>query len=229
MATVKLLSGESIPAVGLGVYRASPGEAYEAVKSALQLGYRHVDTAQVYGNEGDVGKAVADSGLPRQDVFITSKVWLDNWGYDGTLASVKATLQRLQSPYVDLMLLHAPGAPATRADTWRALEDAKAQVSASHQGGMGYAQPRLVHRWFATIAPVHRPAPSAATCGTDPTAISTSCIVFNMRRAGRALTAVPTAWHHAGEPCSSLAHPHATQRQPLAHSHTGALSEGHEG
>ena len=128
ITAVKLLSGESIPVVALGVYRARPDETYAAVKSALSLGYRHIDTAQVYGNESEVGKAVKDSGIPRPDVFITSKVWLDNWGYDSTLASLKATLQRLQTPYVDLMLLHAPGEPASRADTWRALEDAKSQV-----------------------------------------------------------------------------------------------------
>ncbi|GAB9467992.1 Voltage-gated ion channel [Globisporangium polare] len=122
--TKKLPSGASIPVVGLGVYQSEPGaETYDAVASALKLGYRHVDTAQYYQNEADVGKAVRDSGLPREQVFVTSKLFLSFWGYDKAVAAIKESNAKLGLGYIDLFLLHAPGDAATRAETWRALED----------------------------------------------------------------------------------------------------------
>ncbi|PSC75258.1 Aldo keto reductase [Micractinium conductrix] len=125
MNAVRLATGALLPSPGLGVYRsAAGGECLAAVASALRLGYRHIDTAQLYGNEGDVGRAVAESGLRREEVFITTKIWTSNWGYDACRASLRQSLAELGTPYADLVLLHAPGDPATRADTWRALEDA---------------------------------------------------------------------------------------------------------
>lgn len=125
---VQLSSGHMMPTIGLGVYKASSGgETYRAVLSALQLGYRLIDTAQVYGNEADVGAAVRDSGIPREEVFVTSKVWRANWGYNAALNSIKASLLALGTGYIDLMLLHAPGEPHTRAETWKACEDAVAK------------------------------------------------------------------------------------------------------
>lgn len=125
MNVVRLSTGILLPSPGLGVYRsAAGGECYNAVLSALRLGYRHIDTAQLYGNEADVGRAVADSGLRREQVFVTTKVWTSQWGYERARASIRQSLDELGMAYVDLCLLHAPGDPATRADTWRALEDA---------------------------------------------------------------------------------------------------------
>ena len=125
-AALSLASGARIPVLGLGMYRAAPGEeTYHAVLSGLRAGYRHVDTAQVYDNEADVGRAVLDSGVPREDIFVTSKLWLGQWGHARAKAAVKESLQRLGLPYVDLFLLHAPGAAATRAETWRALEECR--------------------------------------------------------------------------------------------------------
>ncbi|PNH11932.1 Prostaglandin F synthase [Tetrabaena socialis] len=119
-----------MPTVGLGVYKSVPGdETYTAVLSALGLGYRHIDTAQVYGNEADVGRAVRDSGIPRGQVFVTSKVWRDNYGYDSGLASIQSSVERVGLGYLDLMLLHAPGDPARREGAWRALEEAVKQAS----------------------------------------------------------------------------------------------------
>lgn len=127
MNCVQLWQGV-IPTVGLGVYRSPPGpETYNAVYSALKLGYRHVDTAQVYQNEKDVGSAIAqylqdDPMITRADIFITTKVWLSNFGSEACAKSVEQSLEKLQTPYIDLVLLHAPGDPSSRADTWRALE-----------------------------------------------------------------------------------------------------------
>ncbi|DAZ93205.1 TPA: hypothetical protein N0F65_011746, partial [Lagenidium giganteum] len=123
-----LPSGAKIPAIGLGVYQSEPGaETYNAVLSALKIGYRHVDTAQFYQNEEDVGRALKDSGIPRQDVFITTKLFINKWGYDAATEAVKDSVKKLGTGYVDLLLLHAPGDKALRAETWRALEDLQAQ------------------------------------------------------------------------------------------------------
>ena len=127
MNCIQLLNGV-IPNVGLGVYRSASGpETYNAVYSALQLGYRHVDTAQVYRNEQDVGSAIVqylqdDPTITRADIFVTTKVWLNNFGYESCIKSVEESLVKLQTPYIDLVLLHAPGDSSSRADTWRALE-----------------------------------------------------------------------------------------------------------
>lgn len=123
-----LPSGARIPSVGLGVFQATnPHEAYEAVLSALQLGYRHIDTARDYENEAEVGRAVRDSGIPRDQVFITSKLFPTDWGYDRAIACVRESNDRIGLGYVDLFLLHAPGDRVTRAETWRALEDLQQQ------------------------------------------------------------------------------------------------------
>jgi diketogulonate reductase-like aldo/keto reductase len=119
-----LPSGARIPTVGLGVFQATnPEEAYEAVVAALALGYRHIDTARDYENEAEVGRAVRDSGLPRDQIFITSKLFPTDWGYDRAIECVRESNARIGLGYVDLFLLHAPGNRATRAETWRALED----------------------------------------------------------------------------------------------------------
>ncbi|KXZ54115.1 hypothetical protein GPECTOR_5g217 [Gonium pectorale] len=127
---VKLSSGHHMPTIGLGVYRSAPGsETYDAVLSALRLGYRHIDTAQLYGNEADVGRAVRDSGVPREQVFVTSKLWRDSYGTESGLAAVRASVERSGLGWLDLMLLHSPSAdPGRREAAWRALEAAVQQV-----------------------------------------------------------------------------------------------------
>lgn len=119
--TLRLNTGKEIPSVGLGVFRASPRETRSAVKEALSLGYRHIDTAQIYGNEADVGAAVKESGLPREEIFVTTKLWNSEQGYDSALRAFDASLARLGLGYVDLFLLHWP-VPKKRLDSWRALE-----------------------------------------------------------------------------------------------------------
>ena len=121
-SSVRLNSGAEIPRVGLGVYQAARGEETQrAVGEALRAGYRHLDTAQAYGNEEDVGIAVQSSGIPRSELFITTKLWNDDQGYDEALRAFDASMVRLGLEYLDLYLLHWP-VPGKRLDSWRALD-----------------------------------------------------------------------------------------------------------
>ncbi len=121
-ATLLLNNGVEIPRLGLGVYLARRGaETRRAVRSALEVGYRHIDTAKDYGNEADVGAAVRASGLPRGEVFVTTKLWNDDQGFDSARRAFDASLARLGLEYVDLYLLHWP-VPGRRLESWRALE-----------------------------------------------------------------------------------------------------------
>ena len=100
---VKLNNGIEIPRLGLGVYQIPPGKSTaKAVKYALETGYKHIDTAKIYGNESDVGKALKESDVKRDDVFITTKVWNSDQGYDSTLEAFESSLKRLGLSYVDL-------------------------------------------------------------------------------------------------------------------------------
>ncbi|WP_206832050.1 aldo/keto reductase [Alicyclobacillus fructus] len=120
--TVTLNNGVKMPWLGLGVYKAQAGEEVEqAIRFAFEAGYRHIDTAAFYANEESVGKAVRESGLPRSEVFVTTKVWNTDQGYDETLRAFEASLKRLGFDYVDLYLVHWPVSGKYR-DTWRALE-----------------------------------------------------------------------------------------------------------
>lgn len=121
-STVELLNGERMPRLGLGVWRAKSGEETEnAVKAALAAGYRAIDTASLYGNEADVGRAIRSSGVPRDKLFVTSKVWNDEQGYDETLRAFARSKERLGIGPVDLYLVHWP-VPGKYKDTYRALE-----------------------------------------------------------------------------------------------------------
>jgi diketogulonate reductase-like aldo/keto reductase len=119
-AVLTLNSGARIPQVGLGVWQSS-GKTKSAVLSALQTGYRHVDTAAVYGNEAQVGAAIAESGLPREQIFVTSKLWNKDQGYDQALLAFDASMKRLKLEYLDLYLIHWP-VPKLRLESWRAFE-----------------------------------------------------------------------------------------------------------
>jgi len=117
-----LYNGVKMPWLGLGVWRAQEGgEVENAVKTAIRIGYRSIDTAAMYGNEAGVGRAVRESGVPREELFITTKVWNTDQGYDSTLAAFEASLQRLGMDYVDLYLIHWPVAGKYK-ETWKALE-----------------------------------------------------------------------------------------------------------
>lgn len=130
-SNLKLSNGVTIPGLGYGTYQTPPEDAYRAVTDALAVGYRHIDTAALYGNESGVGQAVKDSGLKREEVFITSKLWNTERGYDKTMAAFEKTLAELGTDYLDLYLIHWPAnekqfgqeAAALNLDTWRAFED----------------------------------------------------------------------------------------------------------
>ena len=121
MQTLTLRNGIQMPIWGYGVYRVSPEETEQCVLDALATGFRHIDTAQSYFNEREVGNAIRKSGIPRNELFIISKVWIEHFGYEQTIESVLESLDKLQTDYIDLMLLHQPFGDAYGA--WRALEE----------------------------------------------------------------------------------------------------------
>lgn len=122
-STTKLHNGIEMPWMGLGVYKmdVENGEARDAVLSAIENGYRSIDTASFYKNEEGVGEALSRTSVPREDLFITTKVWNDEQGYEETLEAFERSLQKLGLEYVDLYLVHWP-VPGKYKDTWRALE-----------------------------------------------------------------------------------------------------------
>ncbi|NUR06415.1 MAG: aldo/keto reductase [Nocardioidaceae bacterium] len=120
---VVLNNGIEIPQLGFGVWRVPSGQTREVVAKALQVGYRHIDTAKLYANEEEVGAAVRDSGLERDQVFVTSKVWNDDQGYDRTLRAFDASMDRLGFEVLDLYLIHWPADDlGTSVETWKAME-----------------------------------------------------------------------------------------------------------
>jgi len=121
-ATVKLNNGADIPLLGLGVYQSPPGKTtQDAVRHALKCGYRLVDTARIYGNEQDVGLAIRESGSPREEVFVTTKLWNSDHCYDSTIRACEESLRRLGLKSLDLYLIHWP-VSGVRNESWRAME-----------------------------------------------------------------------------------------------------------
>lgn len=129
--TYQLTNGVKIPKVGFGMWQVPTGAtAYQAAAAALKAGYRHIDTAKAYQNEADVGRAIRDSGIPRQDIFVTSKLPGQTKSYDGTMADFKSTMQQLDIDYLDLYLVHAPwpwdeigkNCDKENIEVWRAME-----------------------------------------------------------------------------------------------------------
>lgn len=120
--TFTMRTNRVIPSIGLGVFQSAPGvTSRQAVLDALETGYRHIDTAAIYGNEADVGDAITQSRLNRSEIFVTTKLWNDDHGYDDAMRAFDRSLESLGLDYVDLYLIHWP-VPVLRLDTWRALE-----------------------------------------------------------------------------------------------------------
>ena len=122
MEYIELNNGVRMPQIGYGVYQVDPAECERCVRDALKVGYRMIDTAQAYHNEEGVGAAIAKSGIPREELFIVSKVWISNYGYEKAKASIEESLRKLGTEYIDLMLLHQPF--CDRYGAYRALEEA---------------------------------------------------------------------------------------------------------
>ena len=120
---IVLNNGVRMPQLGFGVFQIPDAETTEAVAAALDAGYRSIDTAAIYGNEAGTGRALAESGIAREDLFITSKLWIDDLGYEPALAAFDASLDKLGLDYMDLYLIHWPAPASDRyADSWLALE-----------------------------------------------------------------------------------------------------------
>ncbi len=157
MKTMKLNDGNQIPVVGFGVFQIPEGqETYEAVRAALEAGYRHIDTAAAYFNEADVGRAVKDSGISREEICVTSKLWLQDYGYEAAKEGLAVSLEKLGMDYVDLYLLHQPYGDV--AGAWKALEEAK-EEGRIRSIGVSNMTPNIWNQWvpqFQTMPAVNQ-------------------------------------------------------------------------
>lgn len=153
MNYVTLNNGVKMPQLGYGVYQVSKDECERCVLDALKVGYRHIDTAQSYFNEEEVGNAIEKSGVPRNEIFLTTKVWIEHYGYEQTKASVYESMQKLKVNYIDLVLLHQPFADYYGA--WRALEDMYADGKIRAIGISNFYPDRMVDlASFSRIKPM---------------------------------------------------------------------------
>lgn len=153
MQYVTLKNGIRMPQLGYGVYQVGKETCERCVLDALETGYRLIDTAQAYGNEKEVGDAIRKSGIPRKEIFLTTKVWIDSFGYDRCKESVERSMEKLGTDYVDLFLLHQPFGDAYGA--WRALEEFYEKGRIRAIGVSNFYADRLVEfANFNKIAPV---------------------------------------------------------------------------
>lgn len=141
----KLSTGASIPVLGFGTYQLEKSDVADSIQGAIDAGYRHFDCAHIYGNEVEVGTALKNSGVKREDLFITSKVWNDDQGYDSTLKAFDKTLNYLQLDYLDLYLIHWPNEENFQLtlDTWKALEKIYADGKAKAIGVSNFSIEQL--------------------------------------------------------------------------------------
>ena len=145
MEYVKLNDGLEIPAIGFGTFLIpADGTTYETVKNAIDLGIRHIDTAVAYFNEQEVGRAVKDSEVEREDIWITSKLWLQDYEYEDAKKAIDLSLEKLGTDYMDMYLLHQPYGKVDEA--WKALEEAKDEGKI-HSIGVSNMTPNLWNKW----------------------------------------------------------------------------------
>ncbi|WP_025661381.1 aldo/keto reductase [Rhizobium sp. IBUN] len=127
-------NGATVPALGFGTFRMPGADVLRIVPHALKVGFRHVDTAQIYGNEAEVGEAIAGSAVARGDIFLTTKVWVENYKHDAFIRSVDESLKKLKTDYVDLLLLHWPNQAVSLAEQIGALNEVKEAGKVRHIG-----------------------------------------------------------------------------------------------
>lgn len=152
MEYAELNNGVKMPMLGYGVYQTPPEETERCVLEAVDVGYRSIDTAQAYGNEEGVGNALAKSGLPREEFFLTTKVWISNAGYERAKASIEESLQKLRTSYLDLLLIHQPFGDYY--GTYRAMEEAYKEGKVRAIGVSNFYPDRLIDLYhFAEIKP----------------------------------------------------------------------------
>lgn len=154
-STIKLRNGVQMPIVGYGTWKIVPGpSAHSAVLHALGAGYRHIDTARIYLNEKSIGKAILDSGVPRKELFVTTKLWNSDQGYDKAMTAFDKSLDRLQMDYVDLYLMHWP-VPEKRLESWKALVDIYKSGRAKAIGVSNFTEEHLAELLDSTdVAPM---------------------------------------------------------------------------
>lgn len=141
---IQLNDGHSIPQLGFGVFKVDPAETVRIVSDALEVGYRHIDTARIYGNEAGVGTALAESGIRREELFITTKLWNDDHGTQSAFDAFDASLDRLGLEYVDLYLIHWPSPKRDRyVEAWKALEQIRESGRARSIGVSNFLVPHL--------------------------------------------------------------------------------------
>ena len=152
MEYAELNNGVKMPMLGYGVYQTPPEETERCVLEAVDVGYRSIDTAQAYGNEEGVGSALAKSGVPREEFFLTTKVWISNAGYERAKASIEESLQKLRTSYLDLLLIHQPFGDYY--GTYRAMEEAYKAGKVRAIGVSNFYPDRLIDLYhFAEIKP----------------------------------------------------------------------------
>lgn len=163
--SLKLNNGVDIPALGFGVYQTPPDETLAAVESALSTGYRHIDTAAAYGNEKGVGEAIRRSGLDRADIFVESKVWITDYGYDETLHAFDKSAGKLGVEQLDLLILHQalPSEFERTIDAYRALETLLADGKVRAIGVSNFMPDHLTRLLDATSVVPETPARSSAS------------------------------------------------------------------
>lgn len=187
MLYITLNNGIKMPMLGYGVYQVSKGECERCVLDALDVGYRLIDTAQSYFNEPEVGNAIAKSGIERSEIFLTTKVWIEHYGYDECRASVMQSLEKLKTDYIDLCLLHQPFADVYGA--YRALEDLMAEGRIKAIGISNFAPDRMVD-----LASFARTVPTVNQIEIHPHHQQTAAIEWN-----RKYGVTPEAWAPFGE------------------------------
>jgi len=161
MTSLTLSNGAEIPAMGLGTWRSKPDDVFPAVLHALSVGYRHIDAAEIYGNESDIGRAIDTSDVPRSEVFITSKLWNTHWSAADSTKALEATLDKLKTDFLDLYLVHWPGPAGRPEEVWPALEKA---VDTGKVRSIGLSN-----------FPVHRIASLAASARIKPVVNQVEC------------------------------------------------------
>lgn len=146
--------GEQIPALGFGTFRMPGEDVLRILPTALKVGFRHVDTAQIYGNEAEVGTAIAGSGIPRGEIFLTTKVWVDKFAHKDFIASVDESLKKLKTDYLDLLLLHWPQSPVPLTEQIGALNDVVTDGKVRHIGVSNYNTALLKEAVMLSAEPI---------------------------------------------------------------------------
>ncbi len=147
-------NGAKIPAIGFGTFRMPGADVLRMVPSVLRLGYRHIDTAQAYRNEAEVGEAIAGSGVARGDIFLTTKVWVDSYRHDDFIRSVDESLKKLKTDYVDLLLLHWPQSDVPLAERIGALNEVRDAGKVRHIGISNFNTALMAESIALSRAPV---------------------------------------------------------------------------